>query len=110
MKAPELDPLPIACSLGTVELRDRRGEWRRVLEQGGAEVQPTPAGVRIAFRADEDVAADLRRLATLESECCPFARWTVRAGARETALLVESEGEGAAAVRAMFGLAPSGAA
>jgi hypothetical protein len=106
MSDPFGTPLPVvACTLGPVDLRDRRQDWETLLERGDARVSATPAGVRITF-ADADVGAELQRLAELESECCAFARWTVRTDGAATILDVQSEGEGVAAVKAMFGKGP----
>jgi hypothetical protein len=68
-------------------------------------VQPTADGVRIEFTPGEEILDELRRLAELEAECCAFARWLVREDDGVIVLDVRSEGEGAAAVRAMFSVA-----
>jgi hypothetical protein len=92
----------VACTLAPEGLRDRREDWQRVLARGAARVQPTPDGVRVLFAARGEVPADVRRLAALETECCSFARWSVREDDGEIVLDVRSQREGVAAVRAMF--------
>jgi hypothetical protein len=54
------------------------------------------------YATHKGVEAALRELVRPEGECCAFARWEVeRVG--DVVLDVRAEGEGRAALRAMFG-------
>lgn len=96
----------IACSLRPGDLRDRRSAWERLAMRALRESRPTNSGVRFVYAASEESEHELRELSRLEAECCPFAEWRLRRRGEELILDVTSHGEGAAAVRALFGLGP----
>jgi hypothetical protein len=96
------DPLPIACSLPLDEGADRRVRWERLAARGNAVLERTSAGIRLALRPEPGVEDELRELADLERDCCSFARWNVRDAGDRLVLEVEADGDGAAAVQAMF--------
>jgi len=56
------------------------------------------AGKRLTTGAE----AELRALAAVETGCCPWATWTVRASATRLVLDVRSTGDGIAALHGMF--------
>ena len=97
----------IACSLRAGDLDDRREVWKRLAGRALRESRPTDHGVRFFYTASEDAERELRELARLEAECCPFAEWRLSQRGEELVLEVTSTGEGAAAVRALFGFGPS---
>ena len=76
------DQLPVACTLTTAEMRERR---RLVLEPLAAavlEVAPLAGGLALRFAASGATLAGLAALIDLERRCCPFLRFalTVESG------------------------------
>ena len=96
------DPDLVACSLAPADLQGRRERWLRLSDRALVEKKPIEAGVRLRFQRLDGVEAELRELAALERDCCSFAIWTVTGDGAEVHLEVTAEGEGIAAVRALF--------
>jgi hypothetical protein len=100
---PVRDTTVIACSLEQAELPERRQRWRALADHALLDLASTHGGLRLRFRAEPGVEAELHDLAGLERACCAFADWTVRAGGGEVVLTVGGDSEEAvAAVRGMF--------
>jgi hypothetical protein len=89
----------IACSLSDDERGTRRERWQRL---DVVERVLTDDGLRLVFRREPGVEAELEALAAAERECCAFATWSVSAGEGDVVLEVGATGEGIAAVHAMF--------
>src|SRR5580693_1487655 len=71
------DQLPVACTLTTAEMRERR---RLVLEPLAAavlEVAPLAGGLALRFAASGATLAGLAALIDLERRCCPFLRFAL---------------------------------
>jgi hypothetical protein len=97
------DTALIACSLEQDEMADRLRRWHTLHAQAGQDIAPTANGLRLAFRATDDVEAELRALVALEQHCCAFADWSLRAETGQLLLEISaSSDEGIAAVQAMF--------
>jgi hypothetical protein len=96
-------PLPIACTLDGPALGERLERWRRLEQRALRAREPLPNGVRLRFENGPEVAAELGELVRLERECCGFAAWEVSADGDDAVLDVTAEGQGADAVREMFG-------
>jgi hypothetical protein len=94
--------LPIACSLDASGYEQRRSEWRDLITQALRDQITTETGVRLTFTATPDVERRLTALVAAERDCCAFATWTVTHQNNALILLVNSQGEGAAAVRELF--------
>jgi hypothetical protein len=92
----------IACTLTRSGLADQAAAWRRLRTAAELAVEMLDDGVRLRFRAGPGVAQELRRLTAIENECCSWAAWTVHEHTGEAILDVRSEGDGIAAVRALF--------
>lgn len=111
---PEDDSYPAACSLDGTESASRRRRWLELAELALLDKAANSRGVRVCFRADAEVARELLDLVELERHCCSFASWVVTADEAAVVLDVSAEGEGVAAVRAMFdepaGVAAGGSA
>src|SRR5712692_6986010 len=73
-----MEPAPIACSLDQHDLAERQQRWRALADRAIMDVASTRYGLRLRFRREPDVEAELRHLAALEQDCCSFADWTVR--------------------------------
>ena len=99
--------LPIACSLNADALEARRRRWHSLGSRALIDQHATESGVRQRYRPDPDVERELRELVALEGDCCGFARWEVHAADGSLELEVSADGEGAAALHEMFGLAPA---
>jgi hypothetical protein len=89
----------IACTLNSPQMNERRRRWHSLADRAFVARAETPNGLRLVFREDVGVAAELRELAELERECCAFADWSVDGAILE----VSGTGdEGVAAVHGMF--------
>lgn len=94
---------PIACTLTSADLAAQAGRWQRLGARAMTERAETDHGLRISFRAEPGVEAELRELTAVENECCSWAEWTVEAHAAQIVLGVRATGDGVAALHAMFG-------
>lgn len=100
---PVPDAAPIACSLGQDDLADRRERWHTLADRAIIDVAPTDYGLRMHFRDEPGVEAELRALAALERDCCAFADWTVLADGKALAIDVRgSSAESVPVVQEMF--------
>ena len=93
---------PIACTLGSAELGAQVERWRTLYAVAGTERTPTDDGLRISFRRDAAVEAELRDLVAVETECCKWADWTVDADEAALVLRVNSTGDGVSVIRDWF--------
>jgi hypothetical protein len=66
-----MNEIPIACSLTSAEL-DQRREVLAALRARCAEVQPVENGLRLRFEAAPGLLADISRVIDLERQCCRF--------------------------------------
>ena len=94
--------MEIACTLSPTDLASRRERWRGLIAASGLGRDETPDGLRLRFRADPGVAAELAMLAAAERECCAWAEWSVEPGDGDIALVVRSAGTGVTALHAML--------
>ena len=104
MAVPETIPgqAPVACSLTPAGLAAQAGRWERLAARAMTERTETADGLRIGFRPEPGAEQELRALAAVETECCPWATWTVAASAGQVVLDVRSAGQGIATLHAMF--------
>jgi hypothetical protein len=99
----ELEPAPVACSLGQSELAQRAQRWRALNLSTRPTVTQTDYGQRLSYPAGPDVTAELTALAALERACCAFATWSISQHAGRVNLDIEADGEEAiGAVRRLF--------
>jgi hypothetical protein len=99
---------PVACSLTKAGLAEQAGRWERLAARAMTGREQTGHGIRISFRAQPGTEEELRALVAVETQCCPWATWTVRADGAQLVLDVRSAGDGIAALHAMFtGLRPA---
>ena len=100
---PIADSTPIACSLGQADLADRQRRWHALADLAIIDHAPTRYGLRMRFRDEPGVEAELHQLAALERDCCAFADWAVQADSGVLALDVRSKSaDSVAAVQEMF--------
>jgi hypothetical protein len=96
-------PLPVACTLGSADLAAQRSRWEQLAAWAMTGRAETADGLRLRFRREPGTEEELRALAAVENECCPWAAWTVRADAGQIVLDVHSAStEGVAALHGMF--------
>jgi len=94
---------PVACSLTPAGLAAQAGRWTRLADRAMTERTKTAHGLRIAFRPEPGAEQELRELVAVETECCPWATWTVETSAAGQVVLdIRSAGQGIAALHAMF--------
>jgi hypothetical protein len=93
----------IACSLNLEELDSRRARWTALASRSLLGIETTRRGLRLLFAGNDGVETELRELAQLERDCCPFATWNVDVEQRGVALDVAGiEDEAVPAVQALF--------
>ena len=95
------EPL-VACSLGSADLAAQAGRWARLAARAMTERTETARGFRIGFSPEPGAEQELRALVAVETECCPWATWTVETSAGRIVLDVRSAGAGVAALHTMF--------
>ncbi len=91
---------PVACTLTPADLAARGERWDRLITRAMTERAETPDGLRLRFRPEAE--QELRALVAAETECCPWATWTVERDAGTIVLDVRSTDEGAATLHRMF--------
>ncbi len=74
---------PVACSLGSGELVDRRGAWRDVASHALSRDVGIDRIVSV-YPSDNALLNRLRELIAAEGQCCEFLRFTVTEGPTET--------------------------
>ena len=67
--------LPIACTLGADDGRQRIEEWRDVVRRFGTGSRREPGRLTLAFGNDASVGEELGRLVSAERDCCAFLGW-----------------------------------
>ncbi|TDT97927.1 DNA-binding transcriptional MerR regulator [Streptomyces sp. 846.5] len=93
---------PVACTLGRVELADRTGKWRSLVDRA-EDRHEIPNGVRLVFPATAELAGEVAALAAAEQGCCEFFDFTLHLTPTALELSVHAP-EGAASMLAdLFG-------
>jgi hypothetical protein len=106
--ATEDTAVPVACTLTPAGLAAQGERWERLAARAMTGRAETADGLRLTFRPEPGAADELRELAAVENECCPWARWTVTEDAGKLVLGVTSAADGIAALHVLFsGLQPS---
>ena len=99
----QADPAAVACALSPADLAAQYSRWEQLAARAMTRRAETADGLRLCFRREPGAEEELRALATMENECCPWAAWTVRAEAEQIVLNVRSaSAEGIAALHGMF--------
>jgi hypothetical protein len=99
----QADPDAVACTLSSADLAARYSRWEQLTARAMTRRAETADGLRLCFRPEPGAEEELRALATMENECCPWAAWTVRTEAGQIELDVRSaSAEGIAALHDMF--------
>jgi hypothetical protein len=72
-----MSDLPIACSLTTTDLQERRTKVLEKVRAAALDVNETADGFAYRFPSDDALLADLLSLIQLEHQCCPFLRFSL---------------------------------
>ena len=94
---------PIACTLTPAGLAAQGERWRRLIAWAVTERADTADGLRVRFCPGAE--EELRALVAVETQCCPWASWTVELDAGTIVLDVRSTAVGAVTLAGMFALA-----
>lgn len=74
-----------------------------LVRTAGIDRAATTDGVTLTFRSDPRVERELRALVAIETECCTWARWEVRAdGDGGLVMHAGTTGHGVAVLQSMF--------
>src|SRR5580704_17521324 len=92
--------IPVACTLSSAGLAAQRSRWEQLIARAMTERAETVEGVRISFVPGAD--DELRALVAVETECCPWATWTVERATGTIVLHVRSTADGIGALHSMF--------
>ena len=85
---------PVACTLTPAGLAAQGGRWQELIARAMTERAQTTYGLRLCFRPEDE--EELRALVAVETECCPWATWTVERDAGTIVLDVRSTAVGVA--------------
>jgi hypothetical protein len=94
--------VPVACSLTMAGLAEQAGRWVRIAARAMTGQTKTTDGFCLVFRPDPGIEEELRALVAVETQCCPWATWTVQASATQLMLDVRAAGDGVTALHGMF--------
>jgi hypothetical protein len=94
--------VPVACSLTRAGLAQQARRWERLAARAMTRCAKTTDGIRLSFRPEPGAEAELRALAAVEIQCCPWATWTVQGSAGQLVLDVRSAGAGVTTLHGMF--------
>jgi len=94
--------VPIACSLTPAGLAEQGARWQRLAARAMTQHILTAAGVRLCFRGEPGVEEELRQLVDAESQCCPWASWTLHESAGQLVVEARSTRLGAIVLHSMF--------
>lgn len=91
-----------ACTLNSVEMRERLAEWRGLRDRATS-IEALPNGARLTFDSAEPVGP-IADLVSRESECCAFYTFIVRIDGPVRQLDISAGAGGEPAVRALIGV------
>jgi hypothetical protein len=95
--------LPIACSLDAAQLAERTERWRALRELSLISSERTGATARQHYRGGRAIEMELRELAELEAECCPFLELRVDRVDAELRLQISGPPDSAQVVAGLVG-------
>jgi len=102
------EPIPIACSLPEDERTDRALEFQDLARDGMLSRERTPDGLRLLFRASDDLHGRLADTIRKEKECCPFFDFDLEKREGELVLRVSAPAEAEPILEALFAWTPVG--
>jgi hypothetical protein len=90
----------VACTLSSAGLATQRRRWEQLIARTMTGRAETAVGLRISFLPDAE--DELRALVAVETDCCPWATWTVERATGTIVLHVRSAADGVGALHSMF--------
>jgi hypothetical protein len=93
---------PIACTLDEAGFATQAERWTALLADHGTGRTEAEEGLRLAFRDEPRVAAELEALVAVENRCCAWASWDVAHEGGEVVMWARSTGDGVATLHGMF--------
>ena len=87
-----MNSLPIACSLTTAELQERRRTVLEKLRDAVVEVEELSDGYSYSFTSEGNRVKELADMIDLERQCCPFLQFRVTVTAAGGPLSLEITG------------------
>ena len=94
--------IPIACTLTSEEMADRRSLWQTIDRDILCRRRDTDR-LEIVYRLSGEVERVLPSLVDAESRCCAFAAWSLRRDDAAVVLTIEGPPDGLAALAQEFG-------
>lgn len=88
----EAGELPIACNLTDSDFQERRAGVLKTVKGGVVETKELEDGYAYRFPSDVSWLVTLAKLITVERECCPFVRFTLRLEPAEGPIWLELTG------------------
>ncbi len=95
--------VPIACTLSSDELRDRRALWERI-DADVVSKHRHDQGFEIVYAATPEVERVLPSLVDAETRCCGFASWRLARDAGNVVLHVSGPADGVTSLAEQFGI------
>jgi hypothetical protein len=84
--------LPVACSLSSAELQERRSTLLQKVRSGVVEVRELEDGYAYSFPSEGEWLRRLADLIDLERQCCPFLRFRITVEANVGPMWLELTG------------------
>lgn len=100
-KPPQLDALPLACTLVATDGAARLARWR-ALSDARVSVRRMSDQLVVRYRSQRGVRQQLEALVAAERECCSFADWEVTQDSEHVLLRIRSDAQGLAAIVGAF--------
>lgn len=101
--------LPIACTLGAAQQRDRMRVIDALVSDALIDQQPIDGGVRSTFHAYAGVEERLRQLIAAESRCCAFLSFDLNRIDGALALDITGAPEARPVIDELFAVSPEAA-
>ncbi len=86
------EALPIACSLGASDLKQRLAEIAAIVEESLIGQETDGGRHALRFRADAGTRKQLEEIVAAEAECCPFLDLTLEEQGGELILSIARAG------------------
>ncbi len=99
---PQLDELPLACTLVATDGAARLARWR-ALSDTRLGVRRMPDQLVVRYRSQRGVQQELEALVAAERECCSFADWELTRDSEHVLLRIRSDARGLEAIVGAFG-------
>jgi len=87
-----MNDLPIACSLTSAELQERRQTILKQLRSAVFEVRELDDGYSYSFPSGGQMLAEIGSMIELERQCCPFLRFRLTVDANDGPIWLELTG------------------